>query len=169
MLAKSLAEQVDKNNIFSVSIAEDRTGCKIFKRLDEFPCRFPHEAKINLQMDVTPQHLSSAGSHVQASHNRQLCVGDYCSTGKLQFILLDPCSSGIDALAQGNWREHNNFINPPFALIPRVLNKIVQERAVATLTAPQGKQGIWLFTFADRENTGNLVNLIFYTGKILKI
>ena len=29
----------------------------------------------------------------------------------------------------------------------------------------QGKQGIWLLTFPDRENTGNLVNLIFYTGK----
>ena len=31
----------------------------------------------------------------------------------------------------------------------------------------QGKQGIWLLTFADRENTGNLVNFIFYTGKIV--
>ena len=31
----------------------------------------------------------------------------------------------------------------------------------------QGKQGIWLLTFPDRENTGNLVNLILYTGKIV--
>ena len=31
----------------------------------------------------------------------------------------------------------------------------------------QGKQGIWLLTFPDRENTGNLVDLIFYTGKIV--
>ena len=31
----------------------------------------------------------------------------------------------------------------------------------------QGKQGIWLLIFPDRENTGNLVNLIFYTGKIV--
>ena len=31
----------------------------------------------------------------------------------------------------------------------------------------QGKQGIWLLTFPDRENPGNLVNLIFYTGKIV--
>ena len=31
----------------------------------------------------------------------------------------------------------------------------------------QGKQGIWLLTFPDRENTGNLVNLIFYAGKIV--
>ena len=40
----------------------------------------------------------------------------------------------------------------------------------------QGKQGIWLLTFPDRENTGNLVNFIFLhkencakIGKILKI
>ena len=31
----------------------------------------------------------------------------------------------------------------------------------------QGKQGIWLLTFPDRENTGNLVNLFFYTGKMV--
>ena len=37
-------------------------------------------------------------------------------------------------------------------------------RRVATA---QGKQGIWLLTFPDRENTGNLVNLFFYTGKMV--
>ena len=31
----------------------------------------------------------------------------------------------------------------------------------------QGKQGIWLLTFPDRENTGNLVYLFFYTGKMV--
>ena len=31
----------------------------------------------------------------------------------------------------------------------------------------EGKQGIWVLTFPDRENTGNLVNVIFYTGKIV--
>ena len=30
----------------------------------------------------------------------------------------------------------------------------------------QGKQGIWMLTFPDRENTGNLVNLIFTQGKL---
>ena len=35
------------------------------------------------------------------------------------------------------------------------------------MATAQGKQGIWLLTFPDRENTGNLVNLIFYTGKIV--
>ena len=35
------------------------------------------------------------------------------------------------------------------------------------MATAQGKQGIWLLTFPDRENTGNLVNSIFYTGKIV--
>ena len=30
----------------------------------------------------------------------------------------------------------------------------------------QGKQGIWMLTFPDRENAGNLVNLIFTRGKL---
>ena len=47
---------------------------------------------------------------------------------------------------------------------------------VIRVATAQGKQGIWLLTLPDRENTGNLVNLIFLhrencanTGKILKI
>ena len=36
-----------------------------------------------------------------------------------------------------------------------------------SMSTTQGKQGIWLLTFPDRENTGNLVNFIFYTGKVV--
>ena len=45
-----------------------------------------------------------------------------------------------------------------------ILTKGMYFHRVATA---QGKRGIWLLTFPDRENTGNLVNLIFYTGKIV--
>ena len=38
---------------------------------------------------------------------------------------------------------------------------------MATAQGKQGKQGIWLLTFLDRENTENSVNLIFYTGKVV--
>ena len=41
------------------------------------------------------------------------------------------------------------------------------KRPFNRVATAQGKQGIWLLTFPDRENTGNLVNLIFYTGKIV--
>ena len=32
----------------------------------------------------------------------------------------------------------------------------------------QGKQGIWMLTFPDRENTENLVNLILTKGKLFQ-
>ena len=41
------------------------------------------------------------------------------------------------------------------------------EPPMLRVATAQGKQGIWLLTFPDRENTGNLVNLIFYTGEIV--
>ena len=44
------------------------------------------------------------------------------------------------------------------------ISVFLSHNSVATA---QGKQGIGMLTFPDRENTGNLVNLIFYTGKIL--
>ena len=50
------------------------------------------------------------------------------------------------------------------------VGEICQSEKVETMfrvATAQGKQGIWLLTFPDRENTGNLVNLIFYTGKIV--
>ena len=53
------------------------------------------------------------------------------------------------------------YHGPPSGLIPT--NRIDQ----CSVATAQGKQGIWLLTFPDRENTGNLVNLIFYTGKIV--
>ena len=41
------------------------------------------------------------------------------------------------------------------------------ELHLTRVATAQGKQGICLLTFPDRENTGDLVNLIFYTGKIV--
>lgn len=49
---------------------------------------------------------------------------------------LEPGTSGVDALAQLNWSEHNNWVNPPFRLIPEVLRIIKEQKAEATLIAP---------------------------------
>ena len=63
------------------------------------------------------------------------------------------------------WNDRRAF---GIILLPGAIGKfnplISADNRVATA---QGKQGIWLLTFPDRENTGNLVNLIFYTGKIV--
>lgn len=55
----------------------------------------------------------------------------------------DPTTSGIDCLAQQDWAEHNNFINPPFCLIPRILDVIQKQRALGTLIAPLWKSKMW--------------------------
>lgn len=37
---------------------------------------------------------------------------------------LDPFTTGVDALAQQDWAEMNNFVNPPFRLLDQVLQVI---------------------------------------------
>ena len=54
----------------------------------------------------------------------------------------------------------------PLVCVTGGFSTIMQNTVFRVATA-QGKRGIWLLTFPDRENTGNLVNLIFYTGKIV--
>ena len=49
------------------------------------------------------------------------------------------------------------------------VKRCLADNSYPKLNRAQGKQGIWMLTFPDRENTGNLVNLIIYTGKILSI
>ena len=48
-------------------------------------------------------------------------------------------------------------------VLKRIFLLLFVQNRVATA---QEKQGIWILTFPDRENTRNLVNLIFYTGKL---
>jgi hypothetical protein len=51
-------------------------------------------------------------------------------------LFYDPFTSGVDALAQTNWKQMNNYVNAPFALLPRVLNVINLQNATATVIAP---------------------------------
>jgi ribonuclease HI len=54
----------------------------------------------------------------------------------------DPLTSGVDALAQ-DWANTNNFCNPPWRLMNRVLNKVCQSRSMATVIAPMWPQQPW--------------------------
>ena len=42
-------------------------------------------------------------------------------------------TGGVDALAQLDWAYHNNFVNAPFRLIPRIPQLILEQQAGATL------------------------------------
>ena len=52
---------------------------------------------------------------------------------------LDPYTEAVDALAQVDWREENNFVNPPFRLLDRVLDVVQIQETSATIIAP-----VWL-------------------------
>ena len=56
----------------------------------------------------------------------------------------DPETAGVDALGQSDWGQHLNFVNPPFRLIPRVLDVIEEQRAEATLIAPLWPGQPWM-------------------------
>ena len=57
-------------------------------------------------------------------------------------LYLDPCTSGVDAFAQ-DWSGKNNFVNAPFALIPKVLKLLQQQGSTATIIAPKWPAQPW--------------------------
>ena len=54
----------------------------------------------------------------------------------------DPKAEATDAMLQ-TWTRENNFVNPPFRMIPQILNKIYQEQCDATLIAPLWPSAPW--------------------------
>ena len=60
----------------------------------------------------------------------------------------EPMSAGVDALAQ-DWSEENNFINPPWALLPKIIEKVIADRAVATIIAPIWPSQPWFHKLAS--------------------
>jgi len=58
----------------------------------------------------------------------------------------DPKSEGVDALAQQNWTIENNFVNPPFRLIPQVIEVLKKQKATATIITPQWPGQFWFQT-----------------------
>ena len=55
----------------------------------------------------------------------------------------DPETEGVDALHQSNWFTEVNFVNPPFRMLPQVINHICQTRAEATIIAPHWPAQTW--------------------------
>ena len=55
----------------------------------------------------------------------------------------NPKTSGIDTLAQTDWKMENNFVNCPFFLIPKVLRVVSDQKAEATIKAPKWPAQTW--------------------------
>ena len=58
-------------------------------------------------------------------------------------LYLDPETEAVDAMMQ-DWSEENNFINPPFWMLPHVVQKIKEQKATATVIAPYWPAQTWL-------------------------
>ena len=87
-------------------------------------------------------------------------VGTECSADKTRVQ-----SQAVNNLIAAGVNKSDDINEAPdWGLI--IGESYVQNYGQDRVATAQGKQGIWLLTFPDRENTGNLVNLIFYTGKI---
>jgi hypothetical protein len=56
---------------------------------------------------------------------------------------LDPLTSGVDALSQTDWASENNFVNPPFRLLSKVIQVVIQNKAMATIIAPKWPSQTW--------------------------
>lgn len=54
-----------------------------------------------------------------------------------------PGSSGVDALAQTDWAAHNNWCNPPFFLLPRLLAVLRKFQASASVVVPYWPSRPW--------------------------
>ena len=61
----------------------------------------------------------------------------------------DPYTEAVDALAQTDWELEINFVNPPFRLLNRVLDVIINQRAQATIIAPWWPSQTWFNRLLD--------------------
>lgn len=55
----------------------------------------------------------------------------------------DTASSGVDAFAQSDWADHNNFCFPPWELLPRLAQLLRETGAQATVVAPCSPAQQW--------------------------
>jgi hypothetical protein len=53
-----------------------------------------------------------------------------------------PGSEAVNAFTQ-DWSKDNNWINPPFSMLQLVINKIIRQRATATIVAPIWRAQPW--------------------------
>jgi hypothetical protein len=53
-----------------------------------------------------------------------------------------PGTEAVNAFSQ-DWSKENNWINPPFSLLHLVINKVIKQRAPATIIAPIWKAQPW--------------------------
>ena len=57
--------------------------------------------------------------------------------------LHEPCSAGVNAFAQADWGEHNNWCHPPVRLLPQLVQHLHSTGAAATVLVPHWPAQPW--------------------------
>eukprot|EP00873_Tetraselmis_striata_P004168 jgi/Tetstr1/424432/TSEL_001453.t1 len=98
--------------------------------------------------------LDSNGVHIRARYIRQ-CGMRTPSIGfasalnamlpRYNAAWLDPGCEAVDSLhlADAEWRRENNYCNPPWPLLPDMVQKLRQSGAAATVVAPRWEGKVW--------------------------
>ena len=69
-------------------------------------------------------------------------------TRRFNSLRWEPHTEAVDAMAQ-DWSQDMNYCCPPFWLIPRILRKVVDQKAEATLIAPRWTGQRWYQRLLD--------------------
>jgi len=70
----------------------------------------------------------------------------------------DPQAEATDAMTQ-SWKEENNYICPPWRMLPQIVNKIREERCNATLIVPLWPSAPWFPTLVRLSSNYVFINL----------
>jgi len=85
------------------------------------------------------QHLEDLwGPHTidRFATNHNHCLPRYNSR------FYHPQAEATDAMTQ-DWSQENNYINPPFRMLPQIIKKVLQEECQATIIAPLWPSAQW--------------------------
>ena len=66
-----------------------------------------------------------------------------CLLSKFNSAWFCPGTSGVDCFVQSDWHIENNWCNPPFGLIGRLLHTLREHRAKATIIVPRWTGRHW--------------------------
>ena len=70
----------------------------------------------------------------------------------------DTFTAGVDAFAQADWESHNNWINPPFSMLSRVVNRLVHmTKCRTTICVPQWPTAKWYRPLIKRAKAVHVV------------
>ena len=105
------------------------------------PSRYMEQDQRQIRLDAPSSVISVHKLYIRSTQHRPVCHNEiYTMRDLQQSVLRTIISGGRRTCAK---REHNNYVNPPFCLMSKVLDVIIAQHAHATIIAPKWPGQIW--------------------------